>query len=310
MSDITTTVEVVEEKRYTYQPKDEDGRPIGAPQVIKYHTQDELADKLSEQNTLLIRKLREETRKNRLGILDKDDIAEDAPRFEEIVEFNPRQLTNDELYELSRDLIDPEKAFDAQSKVIESTIGASPAKIGSTIRQLQEDNLRLKAKIEAEAFAAATPEYYACPQNSETIIGWMLRYNLAPVKANFTRAFEALNRQGVLVMKSEFTPSNEPVIEVPVVEKPAERPAEFIPGIGSGLSREDASDIGNVQSVGDEIVYDAVINGKIVRMTGRDAINAMPAEEYGRRFRRDPNFAKKVDKLEAQARAARKPNDA
>src|ERR1700744_3831822 len=82
----------VEEKRYSYQPTDGDGRPIGGLQVIKYKTPEELAEKLAEQNSLLLRKLREETRKTRLGIVENDPIPEDAPRIEKLVEFKKRVL--------------------------------------------------------------------------------------------------------------------------------------------------------------------------------------------------------------------------
>ena len=76
------------ELRYEYQPTDEQGRPLGGKQVILYRTPDELAQKLSEQNTQLVRKLREVTRKQKLGIRD-DQVPADAARFEEIVEFKP-----------------------------------------------------------------------------------------------------------------------------------------------------------------------------------------------------------------------------
>src|ERR1700734_4059862 len=65
---------------HEYQPTDEMGRPIGGKQVLKYRTMDELVNKIQEQNVLVIRKLREVTRKNRLGIVEKDTIADEAPR--------------------------------------------------------------------------------------------------------------------------------------------------------------------------------------------------------------------------------------
>ena len=69
--EVIVEVPVVEERTHIYQPTDEQGRPIGGKQVIKYTTQDELVNKLQEQNVLIfLRKLREETRKNRLGISD------------------------------------------------------------------------------------------------------------------------------------------------------------------------------------------------------------------------------------------------
>ena len=107
---IAPVVPVVEpEKEYRYQPKDEQGRKLGGEQVIKYKTNEELADKLVEQNVNLVRALREQTRKNRLGIVDTENIPEGAAKFEVPLEFNPRALTPDERIQFSRDLLDPER---------------------------------------------------------------------------------------------------------------------------------------------------------------------------------------------------------
>ena len=79
-----TVEQVIEqpvEKIYKYQPTDETGRPIGGVQVIKYTTPEELADKLRDQNVLLVRKLREQTRKVRLGVVEEEEISEDAQRY-------------------------------------------------------------------------------------------------------------------------------------------------------------------------------------------------------------------------------------
>ena len=38
---------ILPELRYSFQPTDDEGRPLGAKQVIKYKTSEELADKLA-----------------------------------------------------------------------------------------------------------------------------------------------------------------------------------------------------------------------------------------------------------------------
>ena len=81
------------EQIYKYQPKDESGRKLGGEQVDGSKTQDELIQKITDQNIQLVRKLREETKKQRLGITDTDVIPTDAPRFDTPLSFNPRQLT-------------------------------------------------------------------------------------------------------------------------------------------------------------------------------------------------------------------------
>lgn len=297
----------VEEKIYTYQPKDEEGRPIGGKQVIKYRTQDELTDKFSEQNTLLIRKLREETRKNRLGILENEEIAPEATRFSGPVSFTPRQLTNDERYQISLDLMDPEKQVEAQAKLIEASIGARPDVIGATLRDLQEENLKNRAIAEANAFTAETPEYYLCQKNYESLVSWMVRYDLAPVRDNFRRAYEALSTQNLLILAPESAPIQvaEPVVVSQIVETiPAVLP-DYTPRLSSGLTRETTSDTTPTKVLGDDIVYDQVRNGQTIRHTGMAAVNAMSSDEYGRRVKRDPGFAKKVDKLAFEIQKAR-----
>src|SRR5271154_2770525 len=86
----------VPEQRYEYQPTDEDGRPVGGKQVIVYKTQDELIDKMRDNSIQLIRKLREQTRNNRLGISTPDTIDDTAQRFKSPTEFKPKTLTKED----------------------------------------------------------------------------------------------------------------------------------------------------------------------------------------------------------------------
>src|SRR5258708_3663370 len=81
LTEVPIETPAVEEKTYVYQPTDEQGRPIGGKQVIKYVTQEDLVSKLQEQNVLILRKLRSETRKNRLGITDESEAPADGQRF-------------------------------------------------------------------------------------------------------------------------------------------------------------------------------------------------------------------------------------
>src|SRR5271155_3253387 len=96
----TTETIVLEEKRYEYQPTDDNGVPMGGPQVIKYTTTDELIQKLQENNVRLQRKLREANRRNKTGQFEPEEIPETAPRFTQPVEFTPQPLSADELIEV------------------------------------------------------------------------------------------------------------------------------------------------------------------------------------------------------------------
>lgn len=301
---------VIEEKSYVYQPTDEDGRPIGGKQVIKYTSQDELVDKLRTQNTLLIRKLRTETKKSRLGIgtIEEDQISDTAQRFSGPIEFNPRDLSTDELYDISRRLSDPTTASAAASELVEARLGAPLDQIGKTLQSVQQDNINLRAKIEANAFVSENPDYYKCQENFEAIASWIVRYDLAPVKDNYQKAYDTLKGQGLLIEGAAIVPEVvvpvvvapvEPVVVAPVVVPPV------VQGIPTGLTRENTSDAGSTVRTGSDITFEVTVGGQKRTLTGLAAINAMPSEEYGRRLKSDKNFGKQVQQLEDAARKPR-----
>jgi hypothetical protein len=304
---MSETVELVE-KKYEYQPTDEQGRAIGGKQVIKYTTHEELAAKLQEQNVLLLRKLREQTKKIRLGIEEREDISEDAQKDYSIVEFTPRQLTNEENYALALKLQDPTTASQAAQEIMEAQLGTSFTDLGTTLRNIQTDNLNLRATIESNAFMADNPDYYKCQENGESITSWVSRYNLAPVRANFQRAYETLRAQGLLingpaqVTVQPIVPVVEPVVlpvveEIPVVQPNDGPTVQTVQRrVPTGLTREMASDAGTPPKAdGSDITY--VVKGQTY--TGQAAINMMPSEEYKRRLLTIKGFGKAVDALEA-----------
>jgi hypothetical protein len=295
MSEEIVTQEVTEQT-YIYQPTDNDGRPIGGKQVIKYSTPEELVKKLEEQNILLIRKLREQTKKVRLGIEEKEELPDDVVRFSGPVEFSPRELSDDERYDIARRLADPTTSSQAAQELVEASIGAPLKDLGNTLQTMQQDNINLRAKIEANAFTADNPEYYRCSENFESITSWMVRYDLAPIKANFQKAYDTLKAQGLLVEGPA------PIPVIPVVEEGPVVAVEPVPVVHSrvatGLTRDDASDAGVPVKAGSDLTY--VVNGRTY--TGLAAVSAMPSDEYKRRLLTDKNFAKQVDKLEADSK--------
>jgi hypothetical protein len=324
------------EQRYEFQPVDDEGRPIGGRQVIKYRTNDELRDQLVNQNTLLIRKLRKETRNNRLGISAKDEIPEDAPKYTGPIEFKPRVIGDDERYDISRRLLDPSTAMDATAQLLEAQLGAPLSTLGQTLSDIQTENLKLRARVEVNAFMQDNPDYYKCGENFEAITSWMLRYDLAPVKANFQKAYDTLKSVGALVegprveiqapvQAPQTVQALQPVVEeierqeIPV-EPVAAPPVTPVVRVPSGLTRDNSSEIGPVQAPGSDIVYEATFGGEIKKVngvetvvggqkrvfTGAAAIDAMPGEEYKRRLLHEPGFAKKVQALDEAALAARR----
>lgn len=290
------------EQVYHYQPTDEHGRSLGGKQVIKYKTHDELVQRLTEQNTLLVRKLREETRKQRLGIMDEEDLPTeaDAPRFDAPLEFTPRVLTPDERVQLSRDLLDPERFDEASSTLFEATVGAKPEMLRNTLTNLQVSNLRLLAKTESDAFVAANPTYHKCQENFEAITGWMQKNNLAPLRENFQLAYDRLKLIGV-ILEAAPTPEPisvptqvDPVVPTQVEPAPTEELTEPAPtrrGVPSGLTRQQATDVGVSQHR--KTLYTLA------------EINAMPADVYKRKLLGEKGFAELVDQLEREVAAKR-----
>ena len=294
---------VTPELKYEYQPVDESGRPIGGKQVIKYTTQEELVTKLQEQNILLIRKLREQTKKVRLGIEEKEELSDDVVRFAGFTEFNPRELSDEERYDIARRLADPTTSSQAAQELVEAQVGAPLSKIGETFHTIQQDNLTLRAKIEANAFVADNPQYFRCNENFEALTSWMVRYDLAPVKANFQKAYDTLEAQGLLIKGDApvvpVVPVQEPLVESVPDRQPLPTDTEIIQRhVPVSLNRGNSSDAGTPVAAGSEITY--VLNGQT--LTGLRAVGAMPSEEYKRRLLTDRNFAKQVEQLENAAR--------
>jgi len=318
---VNTTPVDLPELRYTYQPTDEEGRPMGGKQVIKYKTPEELAGKLADQNTQLIRKLRSETRKNRLGIIEGDEIPTESPKFVEPISFKPLELTADQKIQISRDLLDPEKAGEATDALVAARFGASPEKVIKTLADVQNTNIRILAKIESDAFVAANPDYVKCQSNFEAITSWMVRYDLSPVRENFQLAYDKLKEAGnVLVLSYADVPEeervqppvtpvvavqSEPVVIPPVVVPPVVEEVPVVAAIASGFTRNNSDGTAPVKSASDELVYEVKVKDDIRKYTGLAAINAMPADVYRRWILSDPKHAALEQQLIAEAASRR-----
>jgi hypothetical protein len=308
----TVTDPLPEEKSHIYQPTDELGRPIGGKQVIKFRTTDELIGKMQEQSVLLIRKLREQTKKNRLGINDLDEISAESPKFESPVDFKPRVLTPDQRVKLSRDLLDPDNLDEATDTLFEAKFGIKPQTLGKVVSDLQSDNINMKARLEADAFVAANPAYVTCGENFASITNWMLRYDLAPVRENFQKAYDTLRADGILIERNEPEPVVEPTTvpativpaAIPPPEEPPleEKPTTYAPSrIASGLTRDLSTDAVTIRPVGDDIVYEVVVGGQKRVYKGLAALDAMPSDVYKHRINHEKGFAQKADKVMAEA---------
>jgi hypothetical protein len=343
MTDTLETPVVLEEKRYEYQPTDDNGVPMGGPQVIKYTTTEDLIQKLQENNVRLQRKLREANRKNRTGQLDPEEIPDTAPRYAETVDFAPKPLSADELIEVTQNITDPTKAQAAFNRLAKATFGADPAQILEALKTSQQAAIDNKIRVEVDKFLVNNPDYYICTENWNTIYNWMDRFNLAPIEDNFTMAFKRLSAADILLTSGGTIPGLgvAPSTYVAPVSIPAEvvpanlpsydntgefggeitvQPVEIInfdPSVSTPptapVQRVSTSLTNNntqsgqlpAQVAGADIVYvSPVVTDSKGRVTnpsrtfyGLKALDAMPPDDYEKRFRSEPGFKEKVDKL-------------
>jgi hypothetical protein len=320
-----------EKKRYEYQPKDDEGRNLGRPQVILYDTQEELIEKLTEQNKLVIKEMRNLKKNNRLGILESETIPETATRFAPPVEFKPTELSVDDRIALARDLTDPLKMEAAFDRLTAAKFGAPVEQIRKAITTTQQTMTDAQVRNEVSYFLQNTPDYYACKENFDTIYNWMIRYNLEPTRENFAMAFGRLSEAGILLQAGGVVaeptvvvqegpdtiviappaPVEEPVVVPPALAAEEEEQPAY-QRINTGLSGTGTTSGGGPhmsQPAGSEITYtipaaydedgkgNRIMKRQQRTVSGLKALDAMDPEEYRARFNGEPGFKEKVNKL-------------
>lgn len=287
---------------YEYQAVDKVGRPLGAKQIFKGATVQEVLDKVADANKNLISLNRELNRRIRLGEFEPETLPQEAVRLNsDSLDFTSQDLTAEEIGTISRDLLDPAKTREAGERLVESTIGMKSAVLRETLAKQQQEIAMLKAQREADAFVSANPEYYVCKENFEVITNWMVRNDLAPIRQNFQLAYDKLKAVGLLleapIVREEVVPVRETVEQPTTVnsqpsqeepsrittEEPAQRTRSVVRQ-PSGLTRTIASEVGT--------------QPQRQTITLED-IERMPSDIYKRRILTDPSFAKAVNELYA-----------
>jgi hypothetical protein len=271
-----------EQRTYTFQPKDADGNPLGGPQVIKYTTDQELADKLAEQNSSLIRMNRE--LKWKADRPAEGDVPADAERLDWDTT-TPRPLQPEERLQLAREVQDPEKMDAALARLFEGIFGVKPTDVADLNRNMRA----IRAAEEGRAFVESHPEFYACLENVQKLQKWCMARKLAPVQANFVQAYTKLKEAGLLLeapIAAEETRANtqpeaettEGRITPPEATLPTTRPEST----SSGLTRSNTSGGGGT----------AARRG----LTWAD-VDRMTQAEFEKKYRVDAGFRNAVDAL-------------
>lgn len=289
------------EKRYTYQPTDEQGRALGGPQVIVYTTEQELVEKMTKNSIELIRKLRTVTRDARLG-KTVEDLPTELDRLPATVQFTEKPLTAEERYSIAQDMNDPTKFDSARDRLLESALGVPPATLRTAFNQQQLQVQQLIARQNAQEWMGTHPEFYPCAENINTVCDWMVKNGLEPTVKNFEFAQIKMNDAGLLLSSPivrEVQPA--PVLPVPVAETV---PKPQVPVVESTRISETPQPQENRQAH-----VPSSLNNRIASNSGAmpasataaltlEAIEKMPSDEY-RKNLSNPEFVKRVNELEA-----------
>lgn len=266
---------------YRFQPKDEQGRPLGGAQVIRYETPQDLADKLAEQNSKLIRLNRELKWNSDKPI--EGDVPADAPRT--TAKLKPRALDQAERVTISQQLMDPEQMDQAAVRLFEAVYGMKP----ETLQQIHDNLDAMRGYQEGQVWVKNNPSFYVCPENVTKLHKWCADRDLLAVQKNFDLAFQKLKEAGLLLeapIAAEETRANtqpavrteESRIALPDVTLPPTR----TPSTSSGLTRSQTS--GGGAPAGKR------------GLTWAD-VDRMPQAEYDQKLRTDAAFRQAVDAL-------------
>jgi len=277
-----------------YQPKDENGYPIGPPQRFEADTQQELIDKLAAAHENASAALYKTRQQVKLGAMLEPDPEEPINTYE------PRQLSADERVRLTKDLSDPAKSSEALRTLLEAELGAPMEAVRANQRETEISKRVAAIQTAIAQFKNDTPEYVECELNSGNMKKYMEKNKLRYTAKNLKIAFEDLKNSSLLTLQAPkaavteaVTPVVTPAPVVPAAIPPASTTPPEIPAqvtevrpkqSSSGLGRENSS----AGPTGPTPPQTAGI-------TIRD-INKMSASEYNEKLR-DPEFRKAVEKL-------------
>ncbi|PWT75549.1 MAG: hypothetical protein C5B59_08705 [Bacteroidetes bacterium] len=298
--------------RYEYQPTDEQGRNLGGKQVILYTTPDELASKLSEQNTQLVRKLREVTRKQKLGI-DDTPKPPDGQIFDTAVDLEEKPLSTEQVFDLTQKLNDPATFVEARDALLESALGVSPAEFRKRYNEQQQLTLQLLVKSNYDIFERQHTDFVPSAENKQLLTDWMSKKGLAPTVANFEFALSTLKESGLIleaptvreVSPAPPAPPAAPALEAevpPAAPAPAStEPKPVVPASNESRITPPATPAATRQP----IRVPSGLTNNVTSVSGQPAkansltvaeFEKMPADEVKKRLK-DPVFAKQVNDL-------------
>ena len=303
-------VQPVTEQRYEWQPTDANGKPLGGKQVITYKNQDELIQKFTEQNNLILRQMRKLSNDVKLGLTPDVEVPATAKRLPKNFDgFKPKTLTADERFQLTQDLNDPAKFEDAKIRLAEATFGATPEVISEVLSHSQQLLLEQQVVRSFDEFLENVGDsFYNIEANRAVLTDWMCQKQLAPTTENFEIALArtaALQIPAPAVQRAQApaTPvapvEAEPQSQVPVAA--ASRITEQPQQVQSATHQTPSG-------LNDRVSSNSGVSSVSERKLTLAEVDKMSADEYKRRVSSDPTFLQAVDQLQKEAdlrRAAR-----
>ena len=301
---------VVTEQRYEWQPTDANGKSMGGKQVITYKNQEELIQKFTEQNNLILRQMRKLSNDVKLGLTPDVEVPESAKRLPKNFDgFKPKTLTADERFELTQDLNDPAKFEDAKIRLAEATFGATPEVISEVLSRSQQLLLEQQVVRSFDEFLENVGDnFYNVEANRTILIDWMGQKELAPTPENFEIALvrtAALQVPAPAVQRAQVPAT--PVAPVEA-EPQSQVPVAAVSRITDQQQQVQSATRQTPSGLNDRVSSNSGVTSVSERTLTLAEVDKMSADEYKRRVSSDPTFLQAVDQLQKEAdlrRAAR-----
>lgn len=284
---MTEVAAVVEKKKWTrdYQPKDENGYPVGPPQHFEADTQQELIDKLAAAHENASVSLYRAKKANKLGAILEPDKDEPIQTFEE------RPLTADERVKVNKLLNDPNTASDAVKILLEAQFGAPVESVRLVLREAEIAKRVERIRESIAEFKKVHPEYVESESNRDTLSKYLDKHNMPYTKKNLEIAFEDLMQDNLLTVRAPKAEVPKPVPNETSSSTAAPAGSETIPPTSTQPQAipDPVTEVRPKQSssgLGRENSTAAPASGapKAVGITVRE-INSMTSDQYAKALR-------------------------
>lgn len=205
------------EGKFVYVVENEE---TGEKQIFEGKSPAEVTDKMGQAQANATMKIRELS-----GHAPARVTTQTPPKFER------RELSADEQFDAGRKLQSPETAAEAVRTIVEAELGAPISQVREQLSAEVSRERAIQIRKAAADFAAATPDFFVCKQNKETIIAYMQTHDLDfGVTANYSEAYRWLNDNRLLIVKPAPTPTVvPPAPPTPAASTPARLATEPAP---------------------------------------------------------------------------------